>query len=177
MKTRLTLVLSVVTVLTVGYGFAQTAWKEFNSKSGRFTVQLPGAPKDQKQTLKTEVGPIDLYLYAFEVSKEFAYIVSYADYPEALVKQGSKDKMLEGARDGAVKNINGKLRSGSDKKVTLNGHPGREFIIDAPDNVLVLKARQYLVNNRLYQTIAVVPKGKESSADVTKFIDSFKLTK
>jgi hypothetical protein len=34
----------------------------------------------------------------------------------------------------------------------------------------------YLVKNRLYQVMAVTPQGKETSKDVEKFLESFKVT-
>ncbi|MDW8365330.1 MAG: hypothetical protein RMK49_05760 [Abditibacteriales bacterium] len=151
------------------------SWKEFRSPAGRFSVRLPGAPKEDKQAIDTAAGKIDMFLFTYEVSNDVAYLIIYSDYPEDLIVNADKTKMLDGARDGAVKNVKGTLRS--EKNISLSGWLGREIVIDTPDDpASTIKSRMYLVKNRLYQVMAVMPKGKETSKDVDKFLDSFKLT-
>jgi hypothetical protein len=151
------------------------SWKEFRSQAGRFSVRLPGTPKEDKQAIDTAVGKIDMFLFVYEVSNDVAYLIMYNDYPEDVVAKADKTTMLDGARDGAVENVKGKLRS--EKNVSISGSPGREIVVDTSDAPLsTIKSRMYLVKNRLYQVMAVVPKGKETSKDVDKFLDSFKLT-
>ena len=63
----------------------------------------------------------------------------------------------------------------SEEKVSLDGNPGRSFSADAGANGR-LKARIYLVKNRLYQVFVGGSQDKVSDADAQKFLDSFKLT-
>jgi hypothetical protein len=105
-----------------------------------------------------------------------AWLVGYSDYPEATVKASDPATMLAGARDGAVANANGQLVS--DVEVTLNGYPGREFSAAVTQNgqEFVLRQRVYMVGNRLYQVLVLVPKGEEDSPEVEAFFQSFQLT-
>jgi len=144
----------------------------FASKAGRFTIEMPGEPKEQINKIDTALGPIDLHLFVFSPDPNIVYIASYADYPEDVIKKSDSEKMLNGARDGAVKNINGKLDR--EKKITIDKHPGRDISIVADQ--AMARVRMYLVDARLYQVI-LVSTSKESvtSKDAEKFLDSFKL--
>ncbi len=177
---RRSIVVAVFTVFLLGgFGAAaqvqETGWKEFQSKEGGFSVLLPGAPVEEKQAVQTELGPIEVRTFTFGLKENVgAYVVSFNDYPVELVKQSDPQKMLDGARDGAVRTVKGRLLS--EKKITLDGAPGRELRIEAP-GTLVIQSRIYLVKNRLYQILAVTQKEKAADAEITKFRDSFKLVK
>jgi hypothetical protein len=105
-----------------------------------------------------------------------AWLVGYSDYPEATVQASDAAPMLAGARDGGVGNVNGQLVS--DAEVTLNGYPGREFSasVTQAGQEMMLRERVYLVGNRLYQVLVLVPKGQENSTEVEDFLQSFQLT-
>jgi len=103
--------------------------------------------------------------------------VGYSDYPEEMVKESDPEKILDGSRDGAVRNANGKLVL--ENKISLDGNPGRELVIDAKGKGgqdATMKARVFLVKNRLYQVMVVAPKGQVSGAEIDDFLKSFKLT-
>ena len=119
-------------------------WKEFTSKEGGFTVLMPGTPKEQTQKFATQVGDIEAKMFQLEAKPGQAYVMAYADYPEAVVKKSNPDKILDGARDGAAKKINGKVAS--EKKITLEKHPGREVEIEGPGNILI-RVRVFLVKH------------------------------
>ena len=106
------------------------------------------------------------------------YAVSIADYPKGMMKAALPSKVLEGARDGAMANVGGKvdqdfavfLDSGTPKKK----YPGREFNGNTTQGIK-LAARLFLVDDRLYQMISVSPIAAFNAADFKKFADSFKL--
>jgi hypothetical protein len=151
---------------------ANTKPGDFAPKGGRFTVQMPGQPKEQTNKVNTAIGPIDVHLFVSAPDPNTAYIVGYSDYPEEMIKKSDSQKILDGARDGAVKNVNGKLDS--EKKITIDGHPGRDFSIATEH--FEGRDRIYLVNNRLYQVMMVGSRDFVTSKDAEKFLDSFKLT-
>jgi hypothetical protein len=101
------------------------------------------------------------------------YAVAFVDYPKEAVASSKPDDLLDGARNGAVEKVKGKLES--EEKITMNGFPGRELRIAAPGD-LKLSARIYMVKARLYQTIVVAPKAKEVAGNTKRFLDSFKFT-
>lgn len=159
-------------LLTVG-ALAAGQWKQFSSDQGKFSVYLPGEPKEQSQTVSTPVGPLTLHMYLVEQGVGTAYVAAYADYDEKLVQLTSKETLLDGARDGQVKSVRGKLVS--EKRIFLSGHPGRELKIQVTDK-LYLRSRLYLVENRLYQVLVVTHKGAIDGPDANRVLGSFKLT-
>ena len=87
-------------------------------------------------------------------------------------------KVLEGARDGAMANVNGTVEKDFsvflDSGLPKKKYPGREFD-GSTTSGLKLAARLFLVDDRLYQLISVSPKATFNAADFKKFADSFKL--
>jgi hypothetical protein len=62
----------------------------------------------------------------------------------------------------------------AERVVQCDGVAGREIIIDAEDDtgMNTLIDRVFLKGNRLYQLGAIVPRGAERDAVVTRFLDS-----
>ncbi|MDD5005223.1 MAG: hypothetical protein PHS93_01805 [Candidatus Omnitrophica bacterium] len=149
-------------------------WKKYISNEGGFAVSMPGAPTSQKIILPTDFG--QTYLYVFLLNRKddnCAYSVSYVDYPAELFQKKSTDRILEDARLGAIRNIQGKLVSES--PISLKGNPGKEFIIESGNGEIVVKARVFLVKQRFYELMVTTSKQKSTSFDIKKFLDSFRL--
>ncbi|MEB3268221.1 MAG: hypothetical protein VKJ09_06760 [Leptolyngbya sp.] len=148
----------------------------FTSDNGGFVVSTPIVLEEATQSVDTAVGPIDIYTYTAE-DRNAAYVVAYSDYPAEIVAQNDPATMLNGSRDGAVGNVGGTLIS--EDEIELGGNPGRSLVIDAQTEdgqAATVNARIYLVDNRLYQVLVVVPKGEEDKVDIQGFLDSFTLT-
>jgi hypothetical protein len=62
------------------------------------------------------------------------------------------------------------------RAISLGVNPGREITVESSDG-LICKDRFYVVNRRLYQVIAALPKEDRSSSQMTRFLDSFRLLK
>lgn len=151
----------------------QAAWRPFQSKEYGFTISMPGAPVAQKQKINTEVGPVPYTIYTVDMQTS-AYIVGCFDYGDKVKAEPPVKKLLDGARDGAVHNIQGHLTS--DKAMTVEGYPAREFSADTPQG-LVFKARMVWAKHRLIMATVVTPKAAASSADVARFLGSLKPAK
>lgn len=151
------------------------AWSEFTSAPGGFTVQMPGAPKDQVQSVAQATGDLTVHNFTVEDGNN-AYIVSYVDFPSGAIAQSEADTVLDSTVDGSVSSGKGTLKSKS--AITQGGYPGRlaEFTTAANGQVPAtsIKAHYYLVKDRLYQVLAVAPLDR-LPAEVDKFLDSFKL--
>jgi hypothetical protein len=156
--------------LGVALLLAQTSWRPFSPPGGGFTVSLPGAPAEKKQTVAAEDGMLDARLFVVEVKGGAAYVVSVTDFPKAE----NPERRLSNARDGAVKSVSGKLLH--ERKIKLDGFPGRELWIDADKSGLI-HTRIYAVKERLYQTLAIGPKDFVETKETARFLDSFKLSK
>jgi hypothetical protein len=153
-------------------GCQQATWEKFSSSEGAFSVLMPGTPTQQVRTAKTSSGSIDAHMFLVE-HRDVAYIVAYSDYPNPMIQERTPKLILDGARDGAVANLQGKLVGES--IISLDGHQGRELQIESPDGKVTVTARIFLVDRRLYQVMVLTPQGKDSSEDVRKFFDSFRL--
>lgn len=165
----LTLLLALVPAVAVAQ-----EWKDFTSAECRCSAQFPGMPQQRTQPLQSKLGALEAKMIILDVPGTAFFALFFMDYPKDAVSSRKPDELLADARDAAVNNVKGKLAS--ETKVTMNGFPGRELKIDAPGD-MTLHARMYVVKDRLYQAIVVLPKSRDSSGDGKKFLDSFKFQK
>lgn len=149
------------------------SWEEFTSTEGAFSVLMPKKPSRETQTVDTSLGPIEIQFFSAELA-DTVYMVAYSDYPAAFVAQSNPVVILDGARDGAVANVKGKLVS--EHVIFIGGNTGRELRIEIPDAKMTAVSRIFLVNNRLYQVMALMPAERFSSDEITTYLDSFALT-
>jgi hypothetical protein len=154
-------------------------WKPFKSAEGGFSLMLPEEPTSQTQAVDTAAGKVDTYIFMSSQGNN-VYGISYNDFPAAAVQQSADGikAMLEASRDGAARNVKGKVVNS--KAVTLDGHPGIDFVAELPvGDALPAGAtyhgRTFLVGNRLYQLLTIATdKGQDEI--VAAFLESFKLT-
>jgi uncharacterized protein (TIGR03067 family) len=152
-------------------------WNDYTSKDGGFMVSLPaGEAKQQNVEVVTPAGKLTIHIHGVEVAGNAgAFMTIYADYPDAVVKAGA-DKVLEGAKSGVSAMLKG-AKITKETKITVEGHPGREWTIDSGvPGQGSMKARVFLVKKRLIQLIAGGQQGKVNEKDIQTFFDSFKLT-
>jgi hypothetical protein len=159
----------------VAGGKFPAGWKEHVSKEGRFAVAFPpGTPRQTTENVEVP-GVGDITVQVVGVEREGGKgmcAVSYRDYPPAILNKGP-DAVLEGAKTRMVALYRNAKVSG-ESKISLDGNPGREVTVTVPGE-FDLRARYFLVKNRLYQVIAG---GKTVDAkDQKAFFDSFRLTK
>ncbi len=170
MKTRLLILIGLFIYFA---GCQQVTWEVFSSPKGSFSVQMPGTPTENKQTMNTPTGVIDIHMFILEQKGCACYIVSYNDYPDSLIKTSSADQILDGARDGTIEKSKGKLQS--EVSISINTYPGRELQVYGPHGKFAIRTRIYLVKNRLYQVGVVTSTEKSVSSDTNKFLNSFKI--
>ncbi len=152
------------------------SWQKLEDADGAFRVELPGTAKHQTEQTPTAVGNIELHMFLVESAGGSAFTAMYSDYPKSIIRAANADKILEGAQNGAVTNINGKLDT--QRKIKIGSHPGREFSAKASTPLggeLEYTSRIYLVKNRLYQVTLAALGGTVAEADKKRFFDSFAL--
>ena len=169
----------VMTVVSAKAWAQDAKWKDVSPPNCSCTVQMPGEPTESKQTFDTEIGKVDAYMYILSADGgKVAYLLGFNDYDKAKVKGANKQKMLEGAKNGAVTNVGGKLIG--EKKVEVAGYPGLEIEVEVPAKgpqpASKVFARIVIANNRLFQTLVVMPTATVKGLDVRKFLDSLKIT-
>jgi hypothetical protein len=143
-------------------------WKSYSYPADGFSAVYPFEPDMQKKNVPTDKGTFELRAYLAQDSSS-ALFVGVCDYGSAISDR-TADQVLDGAQDGAIKNVSAHLISG--KKISLGVNPGREF--EAENDSMHFSARIYLVGTTLYQTLVASPLG-QPYVGTTRFLDSFQL--
>src|SRR6202008_2846049 len=121
---------------------------------GGFRIAMRGDPLVQKEDLETPLGKITAYWYAIE-GKDAVYGIGYSDYPAEILMRSTPRQLFTIVRGGWLKRINGKPQ-GDGTDIVLDGqYPGMEVIATGQlgGEDAYMRARFYLVGNRLYQVI------------------------
>lgn len=171
MTQRIAATLLLLLLALTAFGFQTPApWTKFTSPLGRFSVLMPGEPKEEKETKQTggPLAPFTNYLYSAKTENAF-YLVGWVDYrPGARLNvQGE----LAANRDNFVKSVHATL--GAEKPIKLGLHPGIEFTAESPQATFLV--RTYVVGQRPYMLVAATFKGKDDGANIDKFFSSFAL--
>lgn len=167
-------ILAVLLNLTIR-GFTPKVAQEFKSQEGGFSIMTPYALKETTQTVDTQIGKIEIHFFSADQSGK-SFVVVYSDYPSEVVKASDPEQILDGSRDGAIDNVKGELIS--ETRISLHEYPGRDLTISVQDKngqALFMRGRIFLVENRLYQIMAIVTKGNENNSEINDFLQSFKL--
>src|SRR5947209_4890228 len=118
-------------VLLASSGCARSP-QEFKSNAGGFSVMTPVALTEHVQIQPIPgAGAIEMHNFTGETPYR-GYVVVYNDYPilvSVSMKVMDPQKILDGAAQRSLTAYkNAKLLHNS--KVSLEGHPGREFVCD-----------------------------------------------
>jgi hypothetical protein len=153
-------------------GSASAQFQEYTSSDGRYKVSFPGTPQ-----AKTSQSPGGVTMSAMGVDeKDGAYLVQYGDLS---IPPGETDQQLQQRLD-ALRDATGQALGGKVTRFTpikLAGkYPGRELEATVPSKNGTLRARMYLVNQRLYEVMAVGTSSWVSSPNTNTFFNSFSLT-
>ncbi len=148
-------------------------WKSFAPKGTSFQVSVPGQPTENLQAIKSAQGTINIRFYTL-TTKQGTFVAGVTEHPEGTVPAGQDQGRLDQARDGAVQQAKGRLRS--ETKIVVDGRPGREFFV-ATETGHAVKVRLIADRHRLYQVMVVGNTRFLDSPEAARFLDSFRLTK
>jgi hypothetical protein len=155
-------------------GTGQSAWEEFNSEDGNFTVSFPGIPEEETESINTEVGTINRQTFVVENDGgQTTYLVMYINYPGDAVEMASYDKILNSVRDDLMATYQGKVNK--EELVQLDNYPGREFDFEGKweNNLVYGNVITLLIEQRLYLLMALGVEEEVAKEDVEKFFVSF----
>lgn len=145
-------------------------WTKFTSEEGRFSVFIPGTPKDQVQTTPSNIGPYTTHLYTLRHLRH-VFLIGYVDYDPSF--NFNPQAELEANRDQFVKNLKATLVTS--RNVKVDGYSALEFTADADERIF--KARVYIVGRRPYLIVLGSQKGVDDSFALNRFFNSFKITR
>ncbi len=186
MQKKLVRLILCLLILMFGLSFGLTAQDEDEeaqqetvvSEEGRFSITLPSGYPEAAVTTKdveTAMGQVKLTVFISAVKDAFCMVV-FNDYSAADMKGKDSDAILNGARDGALKNLNGTLED--EDEYTLDGYPGRRiYFSSTSDNDAIYGQSVFLlVKNRLYQVVFIgSDKKAPKKTEIRAFFKSFKL--
>ncbi|MDQ2855654.1 MAG: hypothetical protein M3R68_04955 [Acidobacteriota bacterium] len=154
-----------------------SAWQEFSSDKGRYSVLMPGRPTAKTISIPIEGLQINMYMQSLKTT--IRYSVSYYDLPVKVEDPDEIKKFLLNTKRGGISGIHGRLLE--DREIKLGMYQGYYVTLLTPDDS-VLRSKSFLVGQRFYQVTINTPKepvpGKSRFFQevATRFLDSFKLT-
>jgi len=157
-----------VLCLGVAVGTQAQQWKSYSYASDGFRASFPSEPQLQKSNVPTAAGAFELRAYIVPIPSG-ALFIGVCDYGGKAAGL-DPDTLLQGSKQGALKNVNGHLLSES--KVMLGIYHGLEF--ESENDTMHFSARLYMVGDTLYQVLVASPLGS-NYADTARFLDSFEL--
>ena len=147
-------------------------WQTSTPEHENFSIDFPGTPVTTSEPASEATGPAMLVLELDQPSASRAF---------SFVRSGpvSGDMSIERANemvDLAVQNVFRQMHADptSVRSFEINGGPAREFTL-AGNHGLVWHARAAVVEANLYLMLFTGPSAEASSAEVTRFFDSFHL--
>ena len=161
-------------MLVAGCG-SRSEWQELAVPDGGFAILMRGAPHYVPQQFNTPAGKLSAHLYSSDRPDAY-FAVGYTDYPLALAVTSAPEKVFEGARDTWVKRIDGRLTSTTPLKLE-NKHPGMQFTATGKyqERDVLVEGRLFLVDQRLYQIIAMSRQGEVAQGVVNRYFESFRM--
>ncbi|MBS1910425.1 MAG: hypothetical protein JST22_00440 [Bacteroidetes bacterium] len=155
------------------------AGEQLVSSDGRFSITLPaGYSKPQLQTnsVESDNGTIRVHMYSAINANEGLCLIGYNDFKGATIDSMLELRILDGAREGALENMQATLEG--ERTLSLEGHPGRSirFTTRKNDQVMYGRFDYYMVGTRLYQVGFIGGSAASvESQPVASFFASFKL--
>ena len=153
----------------------RSEWQELAVPDGGFSVLMRGPPLVTPQHVDTPAGRMSAHLYSSDRPDAY-FAVGYTDFPLALAVGSEPEKIFAGSRDTWVKRIQGRLVSSSPLKLA-GKYPGMQFTVEGTyqERPAIVEGRLYLVDQRLYQVIALTRQGEMPQGIVNRYFESFKL--
>ncbi len=167
--TNLLLALLFVVVGSVGSASAQQ-WVEHRPAGAGYRIEFPAAPT--VQTRDSDAGSGKLTTASYDGPGDIEFLAIHND-SSTTGKVDDPQAAFDSARNSAIAAVSGKMRE--ETRLTVEGLPARRIVVDIADPKLTITVVAVLKGQRLYQAIAVVPRGQEDSADVKRFFGSFHL--
>lgn len=141
-----------------------------------FRFEFPAGAKQQDLQVETKVGTLTIRGLAFE-AKDRAVVFTSTEFPREFIEQSLPFKVLDGARDGGLANVGGKLER-EVHGVLESGIPGRVWptrrLSALGPKGLRLELFLCLAGARLYQFMEVRPAGQEGTLWIDRVLSSLK---
>ena len=170
----------LMTVLFLSFNAVSAQnWEKYKAEDLAFIAYYPQEPKRTVQKVSTAVGELDMHMIMHAPTSgddNAVYSVIRSDYPEEQFEDADAEynaTVLDGAVNGAVTNVQGKLVF--DNKVKFNGYPGRSIKIEITGGFIYINA--YLVENSMFITQVICLTANDKNKSIDRFLNSFEIIK
>jgi hypothetical protein len=141
--------------------------KTFVCREGAFEVKVPSTPKEDAAE---GAEPSTMKSFSGTLKADLEYTVMFFKLLKGAPPEGA-DKLLDDFVEAAAEGSK-LIRK---KEIKLGAAPGREAVIREADGKETLRMRLFVARGRLYLLGVKSTKGDVNGAEVTAFLDSFKL--
>ena len=148
------------------------SWLEVPSPDLGFTVWMPGEPFIEKIPFNPNDRRLDVRLWMARGEGSICKMLvqHFLSAPSDEAIQGAHFKrLLNDLLEG------GRMKLELEKTISFEGHPGREYIMRG--NVGIGMGRAYIIGSNVYFMFGIVVKNEKGTEEVSRFFDSFRLTK
>ena len=152
------------------------AWTRYRSADGGFAVDLPGKVEEKGEEREYPGGTLILHT-ATARWKATEYLAAYAVEPGEVMESQTPDQILDQAKEGVLKAIQGRLLR--EQRIALDTSAGRDLVIILDSKKMLEKLRIFVIGDRILQLAVYVSEDEEyqdkNSSDVQRFFDSVHL--
>jgi hypothetical protein len=112
---------------------------------------------------------VQIHNYFIDLGGNAGVMIDVTDFGKD--KKISARQVLEEARDGSLKAVNGKL--GSERDISLQNYTGLEFEMEAA--AYHARCRYYIVESKLVVMMSIAPFGKPFASETERIFESLRL--
>jgi hypothetical protein len=170
-----------------GGGIADSDWKEFTPPAQGFRVVLPGNRRREAKAAGHNVAT--MYLVERDRGRVF-FGVAYIQFTNDELQQLAWEERFESGLQGMCKELPG-ARVTSRKKITFEGNPGLEVVVDAPGKGTIVsrlygigdretrqRPKRVMPDRHLFVLLSAGgPDFTADAADVRRFLGSFQIVR
>lgn len=150
-------------------------WTKFNSPDGTFSLEFPAETESQTQEIPAEMGPIVMNMLSSEING-IVFMLSWVDdYPPLKQEQVNVKQILINGAQGSAISTGGQIIE--QEFITLQGYPGVDFEVSIAALRGLIRSKIFLMENSLYQLMAIGSARDVLSKENDRFFDSFKVAK
>lgn len=153
-----------------------TNWYSYTAKDNSYSVKFPNQPQEENESVNTSLGTLNYLQVMYEDTvNNRAYLTTSQKFPVGA-NQINAEEFLDEVRDGQAEG--GKATIISEKKISLNGFPGREITFKEQQG-MAMKSRIFIdpKGPTLYQIILVAEDGNLAFPEAQAFLESFAIPK
>jgi hypothetical protein len=158
-------------------------WRELRSPDG-FAVVLPGRPQTVSREIKLPDAMVNMSMTSTGIGATLFAVGTAVLPPELSAEPSVRQRTIAHLRDALVRNVNGAVTKNSAPALSVPpGDPRRVLAAeaieatgrDAGGRAVQLTARLFIVDDRLFQVVALGAPGEIPADAVDMFLTSFRL--